>query len=139
MPPFTSLFAYLVYIGFWVVTGALVFIELGHFYHNHKNPTMRHLVIRRFVRRMTGVVILAAILVLLVYPPNSGLDQKGQLIKMLSSLSLCILLFLFVLWDFRSVRRDLREEVKNLMDQSARELRQYMEKVKEEEEQDKSS
>ena len=99
---------------------------------------MRHLVIRRFVRRMTGAVILAAILILLDYPPNSGLDQKAQLIKLLSSLSLCILLFLFVLWDFRSVRRDLREEVKNLMDQSARELREYMEKMKEDEK-DKSS
>jgi hypothetical protein len=124
----TRLVASVIYGAFWAVVFSLVMLEILAFLKQYKNPLGRRAAVRRLGRRMLGAFTIAIILVLLVHPPANELGLRMQILKLLTCLLLCILLMLLILWDFKSIRRELRHEVDDFMNQSARELRSYLEK-----------
>ena len=88
------------------------------------DATLRPKALHRFSRRMTGIFILVLVLVLLRYPAD--LPEKQMIFKISLCLLLCFVLFVLALWDLRTVRRQLNQEVKEFMDNSSSEFEQYL-------------
>jgi hypothetical protein len=90
------------------------------------DATLRTNALRRLWRRLTGMVILVTVLVLLRYPSESALTAMQMALKILVCLTLCVFLFALALWDLRTVRHQMKREVKDFLDNSSEEFEKYL-------------
>lgn len=86
---------------------------------NRRLAPRKHNANRRFLRRMLGGALLLSVLLVLRFPSPEGLPQNLLLLKLLLALFICCMVFLVVIYDVRSVTREVREE-------SAQDLHEYL-------------
>lgn len=119
----------LLYVFYGIITVVLVFVartEWRAWLTDRLDAIQRPLALHRLWRRLAGILILVAVLILLQYPPESALTAMQMAFKILVCLLLCVVLFALALWDLRTVRHQMKREVKDFLDSSSQEFEQYL-------------
>jgi hypothetical protein len=124
-----SILSILCYIFYGIIAIVLVAVtrtEWRAWTNDRSNPERRTSALHRLWRRGTGMVVLVIALALLRYPPESNLSREMLALKALICLLLCVALFVLALWDLRTIRHQMKHEVKDFLDTSSAEFEQYL-------------
>ena len=118
---------------FYVLVGmlclALLRVEIRSYFGDRRDPALRQRARQRLLRRGLGGSFLVLALILLKHPNPQGLSALQQAFRLLICLILCIGAIAITIWDFRVIRQEMKGEAKRFVEDSAQDLRRFLDKA----------
>ncbi len=130
----------LLFFGVLVMAGFIAF-EINRWIELRKSDEPPRGLLNRTLRRSIGAFLLLVVLLLIKYPEESTLTQPQLFFKYLACLWLCLMVFLIALFDMRSIRAELRHELRKDFKKTTQDLENIvneMTRQKEDEKKDAS-